>query len=126
MFQDIVESIYFSEKNERNTFFEVGINEFRDPDELKLDIIFTLPLTYINNLELQYRIYNKLPANEAFQEAYTMWKIFCEENYKLWKRLRIKYPDIYTTTFKEHIKQYNALMNIEFKNREHVLIHLYS
>jgi RNAse (barnase) inhibitor barstar len=126
IFRDIAEAINFADKHEIASLWEVAVNEFEDPNEFSLKSIFRTPLYFISGLELQYRMYNKLSAKEAFTEACGVWKMFCDTDYEIWLLLKSKYPDVYGEQFNEHIRQYAVLMKDSFTSREHAVSSLYA
>jgi len=122
LFINHIDAIYYATKNNIKEFYICGVDIFMDVDIFELDLLFQLPLEYINNLELKYRIYNKYNAKKAFKEAKNMYNIFSDENMRILRLFITKYPE-FSEQYQENFKQHNALHLYE--TRESMLNDMY-
>ena len=121
-FNNLYDAINFGFTDYDNIYRIKISNEFHDHDIFEINRMKDLPLIWISSLELQYRMYNNLTKEDAFKEAYLMWKLFnyIEDIIKLCE----KYPN-YNEYFKEHFKQADVLNKQLYTSREEFIENVY-
>jgi hypothetical protein len=122
-FNNLFDAINFGFVDYENIYCITINNDFQEHEIYDINKIKELPLLTISSLELQYRIYNNFNKEDAFKEAYSMWKLF---NYiEIINKLCEKYPN-YNEFFKEHLKQAEILNKKLYSNREEFIDNVYS
>jgi len=114
LFNELVDALHYAMKNEVRpaSVWHCWVDKFNDPDEFSISQLTMLPIKYIANLEISYRIYNpNMTSVEAFQEAVAIWKMFGSEDNKILKQLIDRYPDFYAKTYEQHLRQHDLLMS---------------
>lgn len=113
LFQNLIPALdfIFRKENRPSSVWHCWVDQFRDPDEISIDHLTTVPIKYISCLEISYRMYNpRMTAIDAFQEAISMWKIFGPENINILKQLIEHDPDFYSKMYEHHLRQHDLLM----------------
>lgn len=129
-FEEMVDALHFALENEVRpaTLWHCAIDEYQDRDEISVESLTMLPFRYISSLEVAYRIHNpRMTAEEAFQEAIAMWKVFGTEDVCVLRALVDRYPDAgYDKTYEHHFNQHDLFVSdMEWTSRAKFLDTVY-